>query len=70
MRIEGTDNAVFFNRCIRNGIALRNIRWHSPLESSFESEGGDTERIRRAADSQLWENGGWYLCCAISERIS
>ena len=61
MKIEGTDNAGFFNRCIRNGIALRNIRWHSQLESYFESEGGDTERIRKAA-------GNSYRLTVVGER--
>ena len=61
MKIEGTDNAGFFNRCIRNGIALRNIRWHSPLESYFESEGGDKERIRKAA-------GNSYRLTVVDER--
>lgn len=74
MRIEGTDNTGFFNRCIRGGITLRNIRWHSPLESSFESEGGDTERIRKAAGNSyrltvVGERGMVPVLCCIRKNI-
>lgn len=60
IRIEGIDNVGFFNRCIRNNIPLKNIRWHDALESSFESEGEDAERIRKLA-------GNSYRLTVINE---
>ena len=74
MKIEGTDNAGFVNRCIRNGIALRNIRWHSQLESYFEiGRWMITERYQKGGrklvqDSLLIGERGMRTCAAAIFR--
>ena len=49
IKIEGTGLAGFVNKCMKNGIFLRNIRWKDPVESSVEVSGDDFDAFRKTA---------------------
>ncbi|NLD18989.1 MAG: sporulation protein YqfD [Clostridiales bacterium] len=49
IKLEGNDLTGLVNRCIRKGITLRSLKWHDPLESTFEFKGDDSEKIKKIA---------------------
>lgn len=49
IRIEGINLAHIANKCIKNGIILRNLQWKNPLESTAELRGDDFGRLKKAA---------------------
>lgn len=49
IKIEGTNTSGIVNKCIKNGITLRNLRWKDPLESTAEIKGDDLDDLRKAA---------------------
>ena len=49
IRIEGTNAGGIVNKCIKNGINLRNLRWENPVESTAEIKGDDLAPLKKAA---------------------
>lgn len=49
IKIEGTNLSSIVNKCIRNGITLRNLRWKDPLESTVEIKGEDFAALKKTA---------------------
>lgn len=60
IRIEGTDLPGIVNKCIRNGILLKNLRYRDQLESTVEVKDEDYDRLKKLA-------GHSYRMTAISE---
>ena len=49
IRIEGTDLNNIVNKCIKNDIPLRNLKWHNKLESTAEVQGDDFDGLKKTA---------------------
>lgn len=49
IKIEGASLASFVDRCMKNGIFLRNLRYKDPVESSVEVSSDDFDVFRRTA---------------------
>ncbi|MDO4544780.1 MAG: sporulation protein YqfD [Bacillota bacterium] len=49
IKVEGTGFNHIVNKCIRSGIALRNLKWRDPLESTMEVQGEDFGRLKKLA---------------------
>ena len=41
IKVEGTDLNGIVNKCMKNGIPMRNLKWKDPLESTVEIKGED-----------------------------
>ncbi|MBR6799043.1 MAG: sporulation protein YqfD [Firmicutes bacterium] len=60
IRIEGTDLPGIVNKCIRNGILLKDLRYKNQLESTVEVKDDDYHRLKKIA-------GHSYRMTTISE---
>lgn len=60
IRIEGTDLPGIVNKCIRNGILLKDLRYEDQLESTVEVKDDDYHRLKKIA-------GHSYRMTTISE---
>lgn len=60
IRIEGTDLPKIVNKCIRNGILLKDLRYKDQLESTVEVKDDDYRRLKKIA-------GHSYRMTTISE---
>lgn len=60
IRIEGINFSNVVNKCIKNNIVLKDIRWHDPLESSATVKNDDFEYLRKLT-------GHSYRMSTISE---
>ena len=49
IKIEGINLSHIVNKCIKNGIILKDLRWKNPLESTVEIQGDDFDRLKKAA---------------------
>ncbi|MBR2619348.1 MAG: sporulation protein YqfD, partial [Firmicutes bacterium] len=49
IRIEGTDLPGIVNKCIRNGILLKDLRYKDQLESTVEVKDDDYRRLKKIA---------------------
>ena len=49
IKVEGINISAIINKCIRNGIPLRNLRWKNPLESTMEVQGEDFSSLKKLA---------------------
>lgn len=49
IKIEGINLSRLVNKCIKNGIDLRNLRYRNELESTFEIKNDDFDDFRRIA---------------------
>ena len=49
IRIEGTDLNNIVNKCIKNDIPLRNLKWKDKLESTAEVRGDDFDGLKKTA---------------------
>lgn len=49
IRIEGTDLNNIVNKCIKNDIPLRNLKWKGKLESTAEVRGDDFDGLKKTA---------------------
>lgn len=49
IKIEGINPCSIINRCIRNGIDLRNLRWRNHLESTVDVQGEDFNQFKKMA---------------------
>lgn len=49
IKIEGFELSNIINKCIRNGIVLRNLHWKGSLESTADIQADDFSRIKKAA---------------------
>jgi len=47
IKIEGINLSNILNKCIKNRIDLRNLRWNNPLESTVEIKDGDFEQFKK-----------------------
>lgn len=75
IKIEGTGLAGFVNKCMKNGIFLRNIRWKDPVESSVEVSGDDFDAFRKTAGHSYkltvtGEGGAIPFLRSLRSRIS
>ena len=75
IKIEGTGLAGFMNKCMKNGIFLRNIRWKDPVESSVEVSGDDFDAFRKTAGHSYkltvtGEGGAIPFLRSLRSRIS
>ena len=49
IRIEGINLSSIVNKCIKNGILLRNLKWNDPLESTVEIQNDDFTQLKKTA---------------------
>ncbi len=75
IKIEGVGLAGFVNKCMKNGIFLRNLRWKDPVESSVEVSGDDFDAFRKTADHSykltvIGEGGAIPFLRSLRSRIS
>ena len=49
IRIEGINLSSIVNKCIKNGIVLRNLKWNDPLESTVEIQNDDFAQLKKTA---------------------
>ncbi len=49
IRIEGFNLSALVNKCIKDGIILKNLQWNNQLESTAEIKEEDYSRFRKAA---------------------
>lgn len=49
IKVEGTDLNGIVNKCMKNGISMRNLKWKDPLESTVEIKGEDFQGLKKTA---------------------
>jgi len=49
IKVEGIQINKVINQCIRTGIALRNLKWKGPLESTMEVQAEDYQKLKKLA---------------------
>lgn len=49
IKLEGTDIARLMDKCRKNDIHIRNLRWKGPLEVTFEMREKDLHKLKKAA---------------------
>lgn len=49
IRLEGLNLSGVINKCIRNRITLRNLRWKNNIEYTAELQGDDYDRLKKLA---------------------
>lgn len=49
IKVEGTDLNGIVNKCMKNGIHMRNLRWKNPLEFTVEIKGDDLAGLKKTA---------------------
>lgn len=49
IKVEGTDLNGIVNKCMKNGIPMRNLKWKDPLESTVEIKGEDFQGLKKTA---------------------
>ena len=53
IRIEGINLSSIVNKCIKNGIVLRNLKWNDPLESTVEIQNDDFAQLKKTAGMRI-----------------
>lgn len=74
IRVEGTNLSGLINKCIRNEIDLRNLRWKNHIESTVEIKGEDFSSFTKLAGhssriSVVQEGGAVPFFRRIRENI-
>lgn len=74
IRIEGTNLPEIVNKCIRNGILLKDLRYKDQLESTVELKDDDYERFKKLAGhsyrmTTIAEGGIIPFFCKIKSNI-
>lgn len=49
IKIEGTNLNGIVNKCIKNQVTLKDLRWNNPLESTVRVKGDDYGRLKKMA---------------------
>lgn len=61
IRVEGINLVALINKCIKNDITMRNLRWHGPVTITFEIQDTDYSMLKKAA-------GHSYKMTVLCER--
>lgn len=61
IRVEGINLVALINKCIKNDITMRNLRWHGPVTITFEIQDADYSMLKKAA-------GHSYKMTVLCER--
>ena len=61
IRVEGINLVALINKCIKNDITMRNLRWHGPVTITFEIQDTDYSMLKKAA-------GHSYKITVLCER--
>ena len=74
IRVEGTNLISLINKCIKNEIDLRNLRWKNNIESTVEIKGEDFTSFKKLAGhssriSVVQEGGAVPFFRCVRENI-